>query len=255
MSKQARTKARETRQAQLLAEQRRRKQTRLVAGIGGLVIVGLLVTIIAVVVSSATKGSAPVSASPSTPVIVPSNALPNGAIMVGQASAPVRLEIYLDYMCPFCGRFEKANSAEISRLVDAGKVKLELHPLAFLDKQSNGALYSTRAANAIATVAHRAPTSILAFNNALFDQQPAEGSRGLTDQQIAALATKAGVPQDVVNAFTAGTFQPWIATSTDAAFASGVTGTPTVKINGTVFKGDLYTVGPLTQAIEAAGGK
>ncbi|WP_414635582.1 hypothetical protein [Actinophytocola sp.] len=45
-----------------------------------------------------------------------------------------------------------------------------------------------------------------------------------------------------------------MAESTDKAFKSGVEGTPTIKINGTVFTGDAYTTGPLTRAIEAASG-
>lgn len=255
MGKQARVKARELRQAQATAARRAKSRTRLVAGVGGFVIVGLIVAIAVVLVTSATKTDASNGANASDTLVTPANATENGAIAVGQAAAPVKVEIYLDYMCPFCGRFEKANSAEIDRLVGAGKVRLELHPLAFLDEQSNGAQYSTRAANAIATVADRSPASVLAFNAALFTQQPAEGTRGLSDDQIAALAIKAGVPQDVVNAFNERTFQPWIINSTDAALKNGVNSTPTVKINGTVFKGDLYTAGPLTRAVEAAGGK
>jgi protein-disulfide isomerase len=250
--------------AKAMAARRAKNRTRLVAGVGGSVIVALIVAIVVVVATSATNGGASNGdasngdasngAGASATLVTPANATGNGAIAVGQAAAPVKLEIYLDYMCPFCGRFEKANSADIDRLVGAGRVRLELHPLAFLDEKSNGTKYSTRAANAIAKVADRAPASVLAFNAALFAQQPAEGTRGLSDEQIAALAIEAGVPQDVVNAFTDRTFVPWIINSTDAALKAGVNSTPTVKINGTVFKGDLYTAGPLTRALEAARG-
>lgn len=239
--------------AQLAEERRKRNRTRLIAGIGGVVIVGLLAAIIVVVVNAATKGGTPKAAT-SGPVVTPANVTPTGAIPIGQASAPVTVEIYLDYICPACGRFEQANSAEIDRLVKAGTVKLELRPIAFLDKQSQGTRYSTRAANAMATVVDRAPGSVWAFNAALYQQQPAEGSRGLTDDQIAELARKAGVPGDVVSAFAARTFEHWVATSTDAAFAAGLKGTPTIKINGKEFTGDPYSAGPLTRAIEAAGG-
>jgi protein-disulfide isomerase len=158
-------------------------------------------------------------------------------------------------MCPYCGRFDRANADEIDRMVAAGTVRLEVYPLSFLDKTSNGTRYSTRAANAVATVADRAPDKVLAFTQALFARQPREGSEGLTDAQIADLARSAGVGQDVINTFAARTFEPWIAKFTETAFAGGVTGTPTVKINGTVFKGDLYTAGSLTDAITAAKGQ
>jgi protein-disulfide isomerase len=155
-------------------------------------------------------------------------------------------------MCPFCGRFERANSGELERLVTDGTISMQLYPLAFLDKASSGTRYSSRAANAIATVADRAPARVLAFHNALFSRQPAEGGPGLTDDEIADLAGGAGVPPEVVSSFRERIFEPWIAKVTDTAFKSGITGTPTVKIDGTVFDGDLYTAGPLTQAIAAA---
>ena len=104
----------------------------------------------------------------------------------------------------------------------------------------------------MATVADRAAQHVWAFNNALYASQPREGTRGLSDEQIADLATQAGVSRDVADAFDERAFEPWVASVTQAAFGSGVQGTPTVKINGTVFKGDVYRVGPLTQAIEAA---
>jgi protein-disulfide isomerase len=188
-------------------------------------------------------------------VVAPAAATANGAVSVGQADAPVKLEVYLDYMCPFCGRFERANGAEVERLVAAGTVQLHLYPLSFLDQASSGTRYSTRAANAIATVANRAPDKVVAFNAALYAHQPDEGSSGLSDEDIGALAAGAGVPPEVIGQFHEQIFEPWVARSTDLAFGTGISGTPTVKINGVVFKDDLYTVGPLTRAIMAAAGK
>lgn len=120
---------------------------------------------------------------------------------------------------------------------------------------SQGTRYSTRAANAVATVADGAPDKVLAFSAALFADQPAEGTDGLSDDEIAKLASDAGVPPEVVARFPELTFEPWVTASTGAVFDTGVTGTPTVKINGAVFRGYLYTAGPLTQAVTAAKGQ
>jgi protein-disulfide isomerase len=254
VGKQARNTARQQRLARAAAQRRRANRTRLLASGGALIIVGLLVAI-AVTVVNAVGGPSRADGNAPTTLVTPTGATAAGAIPIGDPDAPVKLEVYLDYICPFCGRFDRANADEINRLVADGTLRLELYPLSFLDKASGGTRYSTRAANAVATVADRAPDKVLAFTQALFAQQPLEGSQGLANDQIANLARSAGVPQDVINTFANRTFEPWITKLTDTAFASGITGTPTVKINGTVFKGDLYTAGPLTDAITAAKSK
>jgi protein-disulfide isomerase len=255
MGKQARTASRTRRAAEVAAAVHRRKVHRFVAGIGGLVIVGLLIAIVVSLINAAGARKSAVPTPSAKPLVAPATATATGAIAIGRPDAPVRLAVYLDYMCPYCGRFERANGAEIQRLVAAGTVLLELHPLSFLDKTSQGTRYSTRAANAVATAADRAPDTVLAFSNALYGGQPAEGSAGRSDDEIADLASTSGVPQEVVNLFRQGMFETWVATSTDSAFNNGITGTPTVKINGTVFTQDLYTTGPLTRALEAAAGR
>jgi protein-disulfide isomerase len=251
VGKQARIIGRQQRLAAAAVHRRRARRNRMLAYGGGLVIVGLLVAIIVSVVN-AVGGTSSATGDAPTKLVTPANTTAAGAITLGNPAAPVKVEIYLDYMCPFCGRFERANAVEIDRLLADGTIRLELYPLSFLDKASSETRYSTRTANAIATVADRTPDKVLAFNQALFAQQPHEGSMGLTDAQIAGLARGAGIPQDVVDTFAARTFEPWIAQVTEKAFASGITGTPTVKVNGQVFKGDLYTVGPFTQAVTAA---
>jgi protein-disulfide isomerase len=249
MGAQAREKAREARKAREAAERQRRQRARAMR-IGGLIIGALVVAIVVSVVIATGKGNDPVASD--KPLVTPATATANGAFVVGQATAPVKLEVYLDYMCPYCGRFERANGGEIDKLIADGTVRLEVHPLAFLDRFSNGKKYSTRSANAFVTVAEKAPDQLLAFNAALYNNQPHEGTDGLKDEDIARLATQVGVPQAVADSFAALTYEPWLAQSTQAAFDSGISGTPTVKIDGQKFEGDLYTAGPLTEAILAA---
>lgn len=249
MGKQQRATSRTNRKAQAAMAAQRGRRIDWVLAVGGLVIAGLVVAIGAVAVSAANSGDPTAGRGK---LVTPANLTATGAIPVGRADAPATVEIYLDYMCPACGRFEQANAAELDRLVQAGTAKIELRPISFLDRTSQGARYSTRAANAIATVADRAPDKVWAFNTALYAEQPREGTRGLDDDRIADLAARAGVGRNVIDAFGARTFEPWVATVTEAAFGSGVQGTPTVKINGTVFSGDVYREGPLTQAVEAA---
>ncbi len=185
-------------------------------------------------------------------LVTPASASDSGAIVIGKPDAKVTVTVFLDFLCPYCGQFERANGGAIAAAVADGTAKLELHPMSFLDDLSSGTKYSTRAANAFAAVANHDATTALAFSQLLFAQQPAENSAGLSDATIADLASEAGAPVDVVAAFPKQAYQPWVAKITKQAFDSGITGTPTVKINGQTFTGDLYTAGPLADAIKAA---
>jgi protein-disulfide isomerase len=173
-------------------------------------------------------------------------------VLVGKTDAPVIIDIYQDYMCPYCGEFERANGTDLAALIDSGKAAVRIHPMAFLDDSSLGTKYSTRAANDLVTVMKAEPDKVLAFNTALYANQPAEKTTGLTDTQIADLAKKAGVSQATVDTFTQLANASFVTSSTQAAFADGITSTPTVLVNGTAFKGDLYTAGPLKTAVLSA---
>jgi protein-disulfide isomerase len=252
MAKQAEHRTQKVQKARQEAARHEARRRRVVLTIGGLVIVGLVAAIVWAVVRASGDPQAPAAGAE---VVAPANLAPSGAIPIGASAAPVTVRVYYDYMCPACGMFEAANGEELKRLVDDGRATLELWPISFLDEQSSGTQYSTRAANAIATVTDGAPDAVWAMHSSLYANQPKEGSEGLSDDQIGDLATSAGVPEGVVDRFTDGEFRPWVESMTQQAFGAGVQGTPTVLIDGEVFEGDLYTPGPLTQAIQSAAGE
>lgn len=103
--------------------------------VGAALAAGLLV-VIAVAATIASGGGS--SAGPAGPLVTPGNITEDGAPAVGQDDAPVTVTVFFDYMCPFCGRCEAANDGELGRLVEAGTTRLELRPMAFLDRQSAG---------------------------------------------------------------------------------------------------------------------
>lgn len=199
----------------------------------------------------------------------PSTAADNGGIPVGQDGVAgeaedgnVVVSVYTDFMCPYCGQFEQANADALASLREEGGVTVEYHLLSFLDSQSRGADYSTRSGNAAAVVADQAPEQFAAFFSALFEDQPAEGSKGLSDSKIADLARSVDVPNDVIAQFTTTdgdhdwrTFAPWLQANVNQMRTDmGSVGTPYVAIDGVQFQGDLYSTGPLTEAVEAAKG-
>jgi protein-disulfide isomerase len=215
-----------------------------------------------------------------TDVVAPAAAddaagIPMSAAGVGEhGQDTVAVEVFFDLLCPWCAAFELQMGPVLDELVADGQVTVVHRPVAFLDAHAGGT-YSTRAANAVAVVADRAPESYLDFVRALFHAQPGEDTEdGLTDDEIAELATHAGVPDDVVGHLadsgpvefrkagddtvhqaTSRTFAPWVA----AATALGDTEldglrTPTVRIDGEVFEGDWRKPGVLEGAVADARG-
>src|SRR5690349_18564892 len=57
-----------------------------------------------------------------------SSTAPAGAVgytlPVGKASAPVKVTLYEDFICPFCGEFEAATRTKLQSAADSGKVRL-----------------------------------------------------------------------------------------------------------------------------------
>lgn len=248
MSKQGRIRTQEMRKAQEEAARKSEQRRRILSIVGVLAIVGLIVAIAIVVVRAAGGSDDPPVAN--GPLVAPANLNTDGGIPVGADDAPVTVTLYFDYMCPACGAFEQVNGEDLTSLLDAGTVELDLRPVSFLDRMSSGTAYSTRSANAIAATADGSLDDVWAFHQALYAGQPEEGSEGLTDDEIADIAESAGVPADVVETFTDEEFQPWVVDTTETAFES-ISGTPTVLIDGEEFE-DWGTPGALADAIESA---
>src|SRR5690606_576114 len=111
------------------------------------------------------------------------------------------------------------NGEYISSLLENGKTTVEIHPLAVLDRLSQGTKYSTRATNASACVANYSPNQFYDFHNLLFANQPAEQSSGLSDDQLIDLATQAAVgsPDKVASCIKNQDFKKWVSDSTARA--------------------------------------
>ena len=117
-------------------------------------------------------------------------------------------------------------------------------------------------------MADEAPEQFLDFNAALFANQPAENTEGLSDEEIAQVARDAGVPDEVVSRFTAAdgeeewrVFAPYVASLTNeasttlaSAGGSGEFTTPAIVIDGARWEEDWQQPGALTQAVTAAKG-
>jgi protein-disulfide isomerase len=157
-----------------------------------------------------------------------------GAIHVGEGDDT--LATYIDFMCPVCNNFEQTYGSSVQRLVDDGTITLDIHPISILDRSSQGTQYSTRAANAMYCVAVQDPDASAPFMQAMFENQPAESTPGLTDDQILDIASGVGVT-DIDACVHDGTYSEYVAEMTGKTpvqpGANGI-GTPTIAVNGQV---------------------
>ena len=253
--------ARSTREkaAQLRAEAARveaRRRTTIVTVLVA-VVVAALVGGVALVRSLSHQRAVAAASSPSG---VPHNLLADGGIASDLSISPaagakrVRVDLYEDFQCPVCRAFEAANGQTLKSWQKAGTIWVVYHPVAFLDRAST-TNYSSRAANAAAAVVDTAPSSFQGFHDLLYANQPAEGSAGLTNQQLIDYAVQAGAPRAAVTTMVQGdTYSAWVVQQTDV-FSQKFTGTPTIVIDGTQLQGldRASLTAALTQAAHAKG--
>ncbi|MEV0002170.1 thioredoxin domain-containing protein [Micromonospora sp. NPDC050980] len=166
-----------------------------------------------------------------------------------EGSGPVTIDLYEDYLCPICKQFQQTNGETLNQLVSEGKAKLVFHPVAFLNRYST-TQYSTRASAASGCAAEGG--KFREFTDQLFARQPAEGSAGLSNDELIDIGAGVGLNRDdFASCVNAGTYTSWTEHVTEEASKSGVTGTPTVKVNGT----ELEDKSPdgIKAAVAAAG--
>jgi protein-disulfide isomerase len=163
--------------------------------------------------------------------------------------ATVSIVTYIDYLCPYCGEFERTNADQIGKLVDSGAATVEIHPIPLLASHSAGTKYSLRADNAAACVANYDPNSFWEFNRQLFENQPKENTAGLTDAQIKQLVKRAGVRDydSVSRCIDDSRFDSWAQNALDRTLTGPIPnssvkqlkGTPLVLVNGKQYQGSL----------------
>jgi protein-disulfide isomerase len=148
---------------------------------------------------------------------------------------PVEVDLFIDFICPACNQFESTYAADIQGWIDDGSVTVNYHPIAILDRMSSGTEYSSRAAAASVCAADTGPQEFLDYTLALYENQPAENSTGLTDDELIAIGTDVGLGSDWQSCVEDETYRGWVQEGTQWATGDGgVTGTPTAKVNGEI---------------------
>jgi protein-disulfide isomerase len=184
-----------------------------------------------------------------TPSHLPAGATPEGdGVITGDG--PVRVDAFIDFMCPFCRRFELSAGPALDALIAEKLISLVHHPMNFLDGAST-TNYSTRAAAASGCAADQG--RFLDYAHALFLGQPPEGGPGLTDAELAGIGRDIGLPDAVfASCLTEAPYLDWPPYVTARATALGVEATPTVVVAGTAIQPDARAI---TAAVRQAAGR
>jgi protein-disulfide isomerase len=275
---EAREKARLIREDQLKKD----KRNKLLIGWGIVVAVVAILAVVALVVTTTMRQNAPIADQGPTPA----NANVNGGITLlantdvvklqpatvdaasvgeppqtapaevvapgaeAEAGKPVKVVLYIDFICPVCKNFEAQYNEQLTSLRNEGKISVEYRALGFLDSRSS-TNYSSRAANAAACVVNESPEKYAEFVDLLFAKQPAEGGAGLSDNDLKKMATDIGA-KPIDTCVDEKTYRPFVKFTTKQAAAIGVTGTPTVFVDGQQWGKGASAQTPFPDFLQAA---
>jgi protein-disulfide isomerase len=211
------------------AEQARRERRRRSVIVASVVIV-LIAAIVGIGIAVQSNRNSAVTGGTA---VAPKGADANFGVYRGPASAPVTVTVYEDFQCPYCKAYEQQVAPTLLQDVKKGEIRLEYRMIAFLNSASTTD-YSTRSLETAACALNSGGPAVFAkLHDLLYQNQPEEGSAGLTDAQLADLAQQAGANKAAVSQCQAkGTYAKWVAQATDQSSKDGVNGTPTYLVNG-----------------------
>lgn len=224
------------------------------AVIGAIVAAVLIVgVVVAILVGNNSKSGSGASGSAVPAGVVGGT---GGGILVNsatpQSNAPT-VDVYADFQCPVCGRFEEEFGPSLTAMAKAGEVKYVVHMMSFLDLNLKNDS-SARSTNAAACAADAG--KFAEYHSAVFAAQPAQEGDGYTDAQLTEFAATVGITGPALTTWqqctSSGQHDQYVADVETASGKSGVTGTPTVKLNGKDITKTLTTADALTAAVKAA---
>ncbi|MFF9847407.1 DsbA family protein [Streptomyces litmocidini] len=231
----ARERLREERERQAKKDRARR---RLIVGVSAVAVLAAAGGIGFAVVQS-NKPSHWESAAEAKTVTAPKNTSgTNGTtVVIGKDSAKKTLELYEDPRCPVCATFEQAVGSTVEKDVEAGKYKIRYVGATFIDNGIPG-VGSKNALSALGAALDVGPEAFLKYKSALYSAEfhPEEKNDKFAEDSyllkvadsVPALKGNAEFRKNVED----GTFDAWAMKMSEAFDASGVRGTPTLKMDG-----------------------
>ena len=205
-------------------QQQKRRRTRLAIGIVGVLIVvaALLFVVLQQPPISAEDVELPAN------LEAPANA--NGQAW-GPEDAPVVIEEYADFQCPFCGQFASGPEKQLEEAyAGTGQVRFEYNNFAFIGNESRQAAEAAKCAGE--------QGQFWQYHDTLFLNQNGENQGAFRNDALVAFADALGLD---VSAFedclSSNRFANDVQAETNAGRAQGVQSTPTLFVNGEKVEG------------------
>jgi len=157
------------------------------------------------------------------------------------------IEIYEDFQCPACARFESIAGEYIEELITTKKAKVAFHTLSFLGGESQ------IAANAAACAADEG--KFLQLHKTLMANQPSENSGAWTSSYFSTLGLGLGISSpEYDKCISTNKYKGWVNNVAEEGSQRNINSTPTVLINGKEIDRDTAyaSLGDFMLAIEKA---
>jgi len=142
-----------------------------------------------------------------------------------------QIDIWEDFQCPSCKRFEDANGAKILSLAKEGKAKVVFHTLSFLGDESVVAGMGGGCA--------AEQGKFLEYKSFMYANQQEEHSGTWTKPYVTSMAASAGLDETKFAAcLNKDKYRKWLTNVAAAGSDANINGTPTVVIDGNVIESD-----------------
>ena len=150
----------------------------------------------------------------------------------GRANAPVNVEVFSDFQCPFCARADAMLHQIAPAYIDTGKAKITYRYFAFLGDESQ---WAANAAECASTQGQ-----FWVFANTLFTHQAGENAGAFTRNNLKRFASGLGLSPNSFNACVdSDKYAGVVQQDTRDGQQRGVRSTPTFFVNGRMIEGVL----------------
>lgn len=173
-------------------------------------------------------------------------------LTVGDVNAPAKIEVFEDFQCPACRQFtQNIEPLVLSELVETGKAYYVFYNYPFLDRNTT-TKESRDAANA--SLCANEQGKFWEYHDTLFANWNGENQGNLSSSRLIQFASTVDLNvDDFAACVNESRYANDVQASFDLGTSMGVTGTPTVFVNGQeITPGYIPSFDDIAAAVEAA---